>query len=194
MERRELLIGALGASAYPFFNANNALGAPTPLALAEEIEDQSILAKNTITIINYFLNYEGAMAESIKLNNVRINLRALIKYPDVFNKEFPTSPVGFDPIDGKILVVKTFGLKSFYTMEQILDIKTMHGLNAAKEAIDLFVDKAIEEVIKLYKDEETCGLRVYPYIPLETVQAIDQETYQPKIGMKTRFATSAVEG
>ena len=41
------------------------------------------------------------------------------------------------------------------------------------------------------RDAKDAGLFYCPYVPLQMVRAVDQETFQPKIGFKTRYAMVA---
>jgi hypothetical protein len=74
-------------------------------------------------------------------------------------------------IDKTTVTAKTRALKAEYTLELAQDLKAVHGLDAETELSNI--------------------LSHCPYVPLQMVRAVDPDSFQPKIGFKTRYGMIA---
>lgn len=112
-----------------------------------------------------------------------LNQRLMDALPEYFvDGRVMSGPVSI--INGQTITAMSRAFKLEYTLEYAQNCKGWMTEDAFKSMVvkDL-ADEFRAEAQK--KDQE--GLVVCPYVPIEIIRCVDSDTFQPKIGFKTRY-------
>lgn len=132
----------------------------------------------SIKTVTDFYAKNTYMDNEDKMRAIRLNINFMIAYPEFFDFVM-RAPA--DIFFGHTVLAKSLALKTEHLLEITRENTVTHD--------DLVFPEAFEELAAHWRLLKAQGNTVLPYLPIELTRTVAADTFQPKIGFKTRFGT-----
>lgn len=130
------------------------------------------------TVVNHFATMtDSYMKDEDKLKVIRLNVNFIAQYPEFFGHVMSDRR---DVFFGHAVTAKTESLNTVYDLGTIDE-------DEQKEVREFNPTAAFEELAAHWRLLKAQKKTVIPYIPIESMVAIERDTFSPKLAFRTRY-------